>query len=44
VAVGNQLFWGHDQTPMILEYLDNPRLFEDAEYRGIENIQDGLAK
>ena len=43
-SIGNQLFWGHDQTPLILEYLDNPRLFEDEEYRGIDNIRDGLRK
>ena len=43
-SIGNQLFWGHDQTPMILEYLNNPQLFEDEEYRRIDAIRDGLGK
>ncbi len=32
-VVDGQIFWGVDSTPMLLEYLENPQLFDDAEMR-----------
>jgi 2-hydroxychromene-2-carboxylate isomerase len=32
-VVDGQIFWGVDSTPMLFEYLKNPRLFDDAEMR-----------
>lgn len=42
-VVDGKLFWGHDQTPMLIEYLDNRGLFESGEYKRLESIRDGLA-
>ncbi|MCY4050633.1 MAG: 2-hydroxychromene-2-carboxylate isomerase [Gammaproteobacteria bacterium] len=42
VSIDDHLFWGHDQTPLILEYLDNPDLFKNQDYLRIANIRDGL--
>jgi 2-hydroxychromene-2-carboxylate isomerase len=36
--VGGELFWGLDATPMLLAYLDNPRLFDTAEMIRISSL------
>ncbi len=41
-SINEHLFWGHDQTPLILEYLDNPKLFENKDYQRLSTIRDGL--
>lgn len=35
LRVGGELFWGHDATPMIEDWLADPQRFSDAEYRRI---------
>lgn len=32
-VLDGRLFWGVDSTDMLLDYLDNPALFDDPEYR-----------
>lgn len=43
VVVNGNLFWGNDETEMVLEFLDNRNLFSDLAYKRLEDIPDGLA-
>jgi 2-hydroxychromene-2-carboxylate isomerase len=36
--IGNDLFWGNDATPMLLQYLANPDGFDDAQMRRVDDI------
>ncbi|HEV7491020.1 MAG TPA: 2-hydroxychromene-2-carboxylate isomerase [Rhodanobacteraceae bacterium] len=38
LRVGPEFFWGNDATPIIENWLDEPRLFADAEYRRIAQL------
>jgi 2-hydroxychromene-2-carboxylate isomerase len=42
--VGGQLFWGADSFPMLLSFLENPRLFENEEMRRIETLPIGATR
>ncbi len=37
-VVGKELFWGVDATPMLLDYLKNPALFETDEMRRVADM------
>lgn len=37
-VVDGRLFWGVDSTDMLLDYLDNPSLFDDPEYRRLADL------
>jgi 2-hydroxychromene-2-carboxylate isomerase len=39
-----ELFWGLDATAMLLDYLERPDLFEDAEMQRIANLPVGAAR
>lgn len=41
---GKELFWGLDATAMLLDYLEHPGLFDDAEMRRIVNLPVGAAR
>ena len=43
-VVGGEVFWGDDATEMMLNYLDNPSLFETAEMKRISNMPMGLTR
>jgi 2-hydroxychromene-2-carboxylate isomerase len=42
--VDRQLFWGFDATDMLLDYLENPALFEDPEMRRISTLPEGARR
>lgn len=42
--VSQELFWGDDALPMLLNYLDDPSLFESAEMRRISNMPMGIIR
>lgn len=44
VMLDDQLFWGQDQTQLLLEYLENPNLFAQEQYQRLEHIPDGLKR
>ena len=43
-VVGGEVFWGGDATEMMLNYLDNPALFETSEMKRISNMPMGLIR
>jgi 2-hydroxychromene-2-carboxylate isomerase len=42
--VGGQTFWGDDATDMMLNYLDDPSLFDTAEMKRVSNMPMGLTR
>ena len=38
IVIDGQLFWGNDATSMVLQYLDQPALFDDAEMRRLDAL------
>lgn len=44
VAVGQELFWGEDMTDMLLDFLDDPALFETAEMRRLAELPIGIQR
>ena len=43
-VVNREIFWGGDATDMLLDYLDNPGLFQTPEMRRISNMPMGKAR
>ena len=43
-VVGGEVFWGVDATDFVLQYLDNPALLDDAEYRRVANLPAGAER
>lgn len=43
-VVGGEVFWGGDSTGMMLDYLDNPALFETSEMKRISDMPMGLIR
>ena len=41
---GKELFWGLDATGMLLDYLEHPGMFDDAEMQRIANLPVGAAR
>lgn len=41
---GKELFWGLDATDMLLDYLEHPDVFEDAEMQRIAHLPVGAAR
>jgi 2-hydroxychromene-2-carboxylate isomerase len=44
LRVRSELFWGNDATPMIEEWLSDPRRFQSDKYRRIERIPTGIQR
>ncbi|MEP6484811.1 MAG: 2-hydroxychromene-2-carboxylate isomerase [Rudaea sp.] len=44
LRVGGELFWGNDASPMIDDWLDDPKLFESAEYARIAELPLGVER
>lgn len=44
LVIGEEFFWGHDAVDMALEYLADPRAFEDASMRTVENLPVGVER
>jgi len=41
---GDTMFWGNDATAMALEYLDDPTMFNAAEYRRLDALPVGVER
>jgi hypothetical protein len=44
LRIGDELFWGNDATPMIEEWLAEPKRFERTEYTRIANLPIGVER
>jgi len=44
LRVGGELFWGHDATPMIEDWLADPQRFSGAEYRRIATLPRAIER
>jgi 2-hydroxychromene-2-carboxylate isomerase len=44
IVAHDELFWGQDALEMVLDYLGDPELFEDARMRAIENVGVGAIR
>jgi 2-hydroxychromene-2-carboxylate isomerase len=44
LRAGGELFWGNDASPMIDDWLDDPKLFDSAEYRRVAGLPEGVAR
>jgi 2-hydroxychromene-2-carboxylate isomerase len=44
LRIGDELFWGNDATPMIEDWLGDPRRFDNAEYRRIAALPIGVER
>lgn len=43
-VIGEEIFWGQDAFEMVLDYLRDPGLFQDAEMRRIEDLPVGVVR
>jgi len=43
-CANGELFWGQDSTPFLLDYLDNPALFDDPEIKRIDTTQPSAVR
>lgn len=43
-VIGDEIFWGHDALEMVLDYIRDPRLFEDAEMKKIKSLPVGVVR
>ena len=41
---GSEVFWGDDALPMLLDYLDDPGLFETPEMKRISSLPMGVVR
>lgn len=44
LVIDGRCFWGEDATAMALEFLHDPRLFDDAEYRRLAALPVGVQR
>lgn len=44
VAVGRALFWGQDATPMLMDYLDDPALFDSESMRRVDALPAAIER
>jgi hypothetical protein len=44
VIVAGQRFWGDDMTPMLLEFCENPQLFDDPVYAALIDLPVGARR
>jgi 2-hydroxychromene-2-carboxylate isomerase len=44
LAIGGELFWGNDASPMIDAFLDDPQRFRSPEYRRIGDLPIGVQR
>jgi 2-hydroxychromene-2-carboxylate isomerase len=44
LRVGDELFWGNDATPMLLDWLDHPQRFAGAEYRRLAALPQAVER
>ena len=44
LRLGGELFWGEDATDMARDYLTNPQRFDDATYRRLATLPQGVQR
>lgn len=44
VVAGDELFWGCDALPMLIEYLENPESFDTPEMRRVSDLPVGMQR
>jgi 2-hydroxychromene-2-carboxylate isomerase len=44
LVVGGELFWGNDATPMLVDWLDDPGAFDDAELSRLANLPSAISR
>lgn len=44
LAIGRDLFWGNDASPMIDDFLNDPNLFDAPQYRRIAELPVGIRR
>ena len=44
IVVNQRVFWGCDSIPWVLDYLDNPTMFERPEFQQLRAIENPLRK
>jgi 2-hydroxychromene-2-carboxylate isomerase len=42
--IGDEIFWGHDALDMVLDYLRDPKAFEDSEMRNAKSLPIGIVR
>jgi 2-hydroxychromene-2-carboxylate isomerase len=43
-VVGGEVFWGVDATDFVMQYIDNPKLLEDPEFRRVSALPAGAER
>jgi 2-hydroxychromene-2-carboxylate isomerase len=43
-VINGEIFWGGDSTEMMLDFLENPELFDTSEMKRISNMEMGLTR
>ena len=43
-VVGDELFWGQDAFEMLVDYLRDPRSFDDEEMRRVDSLPVGVTR
>jgi 2-hydroxychromene-2-carboxylate isomerase len=43
-AIDNEIFWGHDALDMVLDYIRDPKSFEDPEMKKIKSLPQGTMR
>ena len=43
-VIGEDIFWGHDAFDMVLDYLRDPALFDDAQMRQVDSLPVGITR
>ena len=44
LMINDEIFWGHDAFDMALDYLKDPRQFQDNEMRKVETLPVGIVR
>lgn len=44
LVIADQLFWGNDTTALVLQFLDNPTLFETPDMRRVDALPVGVQR
>jgi 2-hydroxychromene-2-carboxylate isomerase len=44
LIVNDEIFWGHDAVDMALDYVRNPELFNEPEFKAVDELPVGIAR
>jgi 2-hydroxychromene-2-carboxylate isomerase len=43
-VIGDEIFWGHDALDMVLDYIRDPKAFDDPETQRIKSLRVGIVR